>query len=98
MLPKPWCYFRPALLDRDAIDFLETRHSVLNFLKSRASQVPHPLLGGLPANFDRAAQGEDDAGNRFRDGQYLINTHAALVAVGTVLASLGHEDLKSLRN
>src|SRR5256885_13337145 len=55
----------------------------------RSPQIPHAFLGSLGGNLHRAAHGEDDAGNRVRNRQHLVETRAALVAVGTVRAPLG---------
>src|ERR1700738_5601398 len=86
-------YFRPASLDGDAVDFLETGQPVLYFLEPGAPQIPHAFLGSLVGDFHRAPYGENDAGNRIRDRQHLVDARPALIAVGTVRASLGCEDL-----
>src|SRR5256885_16665779 len=62
----------------------------------RSPQIPHAFLGSLGGNLHRAAHGEDDAGNRVRNRQHLVETRAALVAVGTVRAPLGRVDLEPL--
>src|SRR2546421_2742200 len=84
----------PASLDGDAVDFLEAGQPVLDLLQPGAPQIPDAFLGGLGGNLHRAAHGENDAGNRLRNRQHLVETRAALVAVGTVRAPLGREDLE----
>src|SRR6267154_810922 len=85
---------RPVSVDGDAIDFLETGEPVLYLLEPGASQVPDALFGSLVGDLHRAAHGENDARNRVRDRQHLIDTRAALVAVGAVPATLGGEELE----
>src|SRR6202048_2392995 len=87
-------YFRPASLDGDAVDFLETGQPVLYFLEPGAPQIPHAFLGSLVGDFHGAAYGENDAGNRIRDRQHLVDARPPLIAVGTVRASLGCEELE----
>src|SRR3984893_7630858 len=87
-------YFRPASLDGDAVDFLETGQPVLHLFEPGAPQIPHAFLGSLVGDLHRAAHGENDSGNRIRNRQHLVDTRAALIAVGTVRASLGREDLQ----
>src|SRR5438270_2443269 len=95
LLPEPCVTTVLASLDRDAVDFLETGHTALHLLETRAPQIPHAFLGSLRANLRRAPQGENDAHDRLRDRQHLINAHPALVAVRAVGTSLGREDLHS---
>src|SRR6185312_8880643 len=87
------CYFRPASLYRDAVDFLETSQPVLNLLQPRTAQIPYAFLRGLGADFRGASQRENDAGDRFCYGQNLIDPDAALVAVGAIAAALRAIDL-----
>src|SRR5438552_9035401 len=95
LLPEPCVTTVLASLHRDAVDFLETGHTALHLLETRAPQIPHAFLGSLRANLRRAPQGENDAHDRLRDRQHLIDAHPALVAVGAVGTSLGREDLHS---
>src|SRR5215469_11812079 len=94
------CHSRAASLHRDTVDFLETREPVPDLLEPGAAQIPDALLGRLLGNLRGAAAGENDVGDRVRDGQHLVNTHPALVAVGAAGASLGAraEDLEALRH
>src|SRR5690242_8048851 len=87
-------YLPPASLNCDAVDFLETGQPALHFLESRATQVPHALLGRLIPDFDRTAAAQDDACNGFGHRQHLVDPCATLVAVGAVRASLGAEDFE----
>src|SRR5690242_13799400 len=91
-------YFRPASLDRDAVDFLETGQAVFDLFKTRASQVPYAFFCGLSADFRRAAQRENDARDRLRYGQNLIDPDAALVAVGAIATALRPVDLETARH
>src|SRR4029077_12389481 len=79
---------RPASVDGDAVDFLETGQPALHLLEPGAAQIPHAFRGSLVGNLHRAAHGENDARNRVRYRQHLVDTRAALVAVGTVRAPL----------
>src|SRR4030088_436646 len=85
-------FFRPASLDGDAVDFLETGQPVLHLLEPGAPQIPHAFPGSLVGDFHRASHGENDAGNRIRDRQHLVDTRAALIPVGTVRVTPGPEE------
>src|SRR5882762_7847558 len=87
-------FFRPASLDGDAVDFLETGQPVLHLLEPGAPQIPHAFLGSLVGDLHRTAHGENDARNRIGHWQHLVDTCAALVAVGAVPATLGSEELE----
>src|SRR5438270_7340654 len=93
LLPEPCVTTVLASLHRDAVDFLETGHTALHLLETRAPQIPHAFLGSLRANLRRAPQGENDSHDRLRHRQDLVNAHPALVAVGAVGASLRTEEL-----
>src|SRR6185437_4720469 len=92
------CYFRPASLYRDAVDFLETSHPVLDLLQPCTAQIPYAFLRGLSTDLGGAAQRENDAGDRFCHGQNLIDPDAALVAVGAIATALRAIDLDPVRH
>src|SRR5262252_2113067 len=56
--------FRPASLNRDAVDFLETGQAGFHFLEPGAPQIPHPFLGGLLSDLHCTAAGENDVRDR----------------------------------
>src|SRR5262249_26409432 len=85
---------RPASLNRDAVDFLETSHPVLDLFQGGTPEVPDAFFRRLGTNLDRAAAAGDDAGDCFGDRQHLVDAHAPLVAVGAVPASLGAKNLQ----
>src|SRR6185312_6645119 len=88
--------FRPrSSFDGDAVDFLETGEAGPDLLETCAAQVPDPFLGCLLRDVHGAAGGENDTGNRFGDGQNLVDADAALVTVRTALAALGYEDAQA---
>src|SRR5580704_2958383 len=87
-------YFRPASLDRNAVNFLETSQTVFNLFQPCASEIPDAFFRGLLCNLHRATEREDNFRNRFRDRQDLIDAHATLIAVGAVGASFRSEDLE----
>src|SRR5579864_4392745 len=89
------CYFRPGSLDRDAVDFLETRESVLDLLQAGAAQVPDSFLGGLVGDLYGTARSENDARDGVAHGQHLVDADTPFVAIGAVSAALGPEDFEA---
>src|SRR5579862_5058034 len=87
-------YF-PASLDSDAVDFLETRQTVLHLLQPGASEVPHAFLRGLVADLHGAPGPQNDTRDRVCHRKHLIDAYPALVAIDAIVAALGPEDLET---
>src|ERR1700690_1424098 len=71
-----------GLIDRDAVDFFQTRQACAHFFQAGAAQIPNAVFGGLIGDVHCTAAFHDDAPDRFGDRHDLVDAHAALVAVG----------------
>src|SRR4051812_17720618 len=68
--------------DRDAVDFVDAGHALLDLFQPGTPQVPDTFFGGLVGDVDGIAAFHDDASQRLGDWHDLVDAHAALVAVG----------------